>query len=233
MRKLLATALVLATLSPAVAFATEDAYPTVANYVVTRNGQTVGSHTLAFQQQGPLRIVTIHSQASVRVLGITAYRYSHQGREVWNGEQLQSLQATTDDNGRRTSVRAEHRDGRLAVEGPAAGGVTMVAAGARAGEQVDANCNYLPADILPTSQWKLRQVKQSKLLNTQDGTLIQVQVRTVGRENVRTGATTVAATHYAYSGGLKMDQWFDDRGRWVKGSFVAFDGSSIEYTLQE
>jgi hypothetical protein len=30
-----------------------------------------------------------------------------------------------------------------------------------------------------------------------------------------------------------MDQWFDDRGRWVKAAFKAFDGSEIEYILQE
>ena len=100
-------------------------------------------------------------------------------------------------------------------------------------ERLDANRASMPADILPTSQWKLRQVTQSKLLNTQDGTLIQVQVKTLGRENVRTGASTVPATRYAYSGGLRMNQWFDDRGRWVKGAFTAFDGSTIEYTLQE
>ena len=233
MRKLFATTLILATLSPMAALATEDAYPPVATYAVTRNGQTVGRHTLAFQQQGPLRIVTIDSQASVRVLGITAYRYTHQGREVWNGEQLQSLQATTDDNGRRSTVRAEHRGGKLAVERAVPGAVTKVSAGTQGVEQLDANRASMPADILPTSQWKMRQVKQSKLLNTQDGTLIQVQVTAVGRENVRTGASTVAATRFAYNGGLRMDQWFDDRGRWVKGAFTAFDGSTIEYTLQE
>ena len=30
-----------------------------------------------------------------------------------------------------------------------------------------------------------------------------------------------------------MEQWFDDKGRWVKGVFAAFDGSMIEYILQE
>lgn len=233
MRKLLATAVILATLTSTSAMATEDAYPSVATYAVTRNGQTIGRHTLRFQQQGPLRIVNIDSQASVRMLGITAYRYAHQGHEVWNGEQLQSLQATTDDNGRRSTVRAEHRGGKLAVERAAPGAVTTVAASTQGVEQLDANRAFMPADILPTSQWKLRQVRQSKLLNTQDGTLIQVHVKSLGRENVRTGTSTVAATRYAYSGGLQMNQWFDDRDRWVKGSFVAFDGSTIEYTLQE
>jgi hypothetical protein len=28
-----------------------------------------------------------------------------------------------------------------------------------------------------------------------------------------------------------MDQWFDDAGRWVKNSFTASDGSTIEYVL--
>lgn len=233
MRRLLATTLILAAMSPMAASATEDTYPSVANYAVTRNGQTIGRHTLTFQQQGPLRIVSIDSRASVRMLGITAYRYTHQGREVWNGEQLQSLQAVTDDNGRRSTVRAERRDGRLAVERAAPGTVTMVAASTQGVEQLDANRASMPADIMPTSQWKMRQVRQSKLLNTQDGTLIQVQVKSLGRENVRTGTSTVPATRYAYSGGLQMNQWFDDRGRWVKGSFTAFDGSTIEYTLQE
>lgn len=30
-----------------------------------------------------------------------------------------------------------------------------------------------------------------------------------------------------------MDRWFDDRGRWVCSRFVAFDGSTIDYVLQE
>lgn len=228
MRSLRATTLFLVALWPALASATEDAYPSIVNYAVTRNGQPVGRHTIAFQRQGALRIVDIDSHANVRVLGINAYRYTHRGREVWNGEQLQSLQATTDDNGRRSSVRAEHQGGRLAVERGTPAAVGLVSASASG-----ASREYLPADTMPTSQWKARQVTQSALLNTQDGTLIRVQVRSLGRENVRTGAGTIPAARYAYSGGLQMNQWFDDRGRWVKGSFVAFDGSTIEYTLQE
>ena len=54
------------------------------------------------------------------------------------------------------------------------------------------------------------------------------------REAVTTASgATVQATRYRYTGELRMDQWFDDRGRWVKAAFPAFDGSMIEYILQE
>ena len=53
------------------------------------------------------------------------------------------------------------------------------------------------------------------------------------RELVRTSKGSVEATRYTYSGDLHMDLWYDARSRWVKGVFFAFDGSMVEYVLQE
>ena len=92
----------------------------------------------------------------------------------------------------------------------------------------------LPADILPTSHWNIAQVKRSVLLNTQYGTQAHVQVTPMGREPVKTASgATIEAMRYHYTGDIRMDQWFDDRGRWVKGMFAAPDGSTIDYVLQE
>jgi hypothetical protein len=56
----------------------------------------------------------------------------------------------------------------------------------------------------------------------------------MGREPVKTATgATIEATRYHYTGDIRMDQWFDDRGRWVKGMFAAPDGSTIDYVLQE
>ena len=91
-----------------------------------------------------------------------------------------------------------------------------------------------PDAILPTSNWNSMQVKQSVLLNTQYGTRSHVKIVPIGLEAVRTASGhTVEAMRYQYTGDLRMDQWFDDRGRWVKASFNAFEGSTIEYVLQE
>ena len=81
--------------------------------------------------------------------------------------------------------------------------------------------------------WMAPQVKQSVLLNTQYGTPSKVKIVDLGRETIKTSSRSIQATHYRYSGDITLDQWFDDRGRWVKAAFKAFDGSEIEYILQE
>ena len=54
----------------------------------------------------------------------------------------------------------------------------------------------------------------------------------LGRETIRTASSSIDATRYRYTGDLVMDQWFDDAGRWVKTSFTASDGSTVEYVLK-
>jgi hypothetical protein len=206
-------------------------YPPVVTFGVFRAGENIGRHVLAFQTKGDAQIVTIDVDVTVKALGMAAYRYVHHSNEVWVGEQLQSLQATTEDNGRRFSVSAQHVGPNLKVEHTTSG---LVASAANDGFQApDISRETLLASIMPTSQWNVRQVKQSVLLNTQYGTVSHVRVVQGPREQVPTGKGSVEATRYTYSGDLRMDLWYDDRGRWVKGIFVAFDGSSVEYILQE
>jgi hypothetical protein len=230
MSKWLALSVLLVGASPA-SFAADQLYPPVVTFAVWRNGENVGRHVLTFSQKGSAQIVTIDADITVRAMGLVAYRYVHHGNEVWSGEQLQSMQTTTEDNGRRFSVAAQHVGANLKVERTTAG---PVSAAALDGFQVpDISRETLPANIMPTSQWNVRQVKQSTLLNSQYGTPAHVKVVPGGRETVRTSTRSVEAMHYTYSGDLRMDLWYDDRGRWVKGIFVAFDGSTVEYILQE
>jgi len=230
MPRLLVLSLALVGMSPT-SFAADGPYPPVVTFAVWRNGENVGRHVLTFDQKSGSQVVTIDSDITVRAMGLVAYRFIHHGNEVWAGEQLQSLQATTEDNGRKFTVAAQHAGSHLKVERTTAG---PVAAAALDGFQVpDISRETLPASLMPTSQWNIRQVKQTALLNTQYGTVARVKVVPGGREQIRTSTRSIEATHYTYSGDLRMDLWYDDRARWVKGVFVAFDGSMIEYILQE
>jgi hypothetical protein len=213
------------------ALAADHPYPPVVTFAVYRNGESVGRHVITFEQKGASQVVTVDTDITVRTLGVVAYHYTHHANEVWTGDQLQSLQATTDDNGRKYVVSAQRVGANLKIEHTRAGPVAT--AGYDGFQVPDISREMLPAATLPTSQWNFRQVKQTTLLNTQYGTPAHVTVTPGGRETVQTSTRSVEATRYTYNGDLRGNQWFDDHGRWVKGAFVAFDGSTVEYILQE
>ena len=235
MRRQLAAALAVAvTGSTAAAAANDFPYGQTLAFAIYRNGQEIGHHKLAFQNEGANRTVTVAIDLAVKAMGVTAYRYIHSSREVWKGNTLQALDSRTDDNGKKFAVRAQRGTGGLVVERETTPETVPAAANDQGLQRPEIGREVLPANILPTSNWNVGQIGQSVLLNTQYGTQSRAKITTMGREPVKTATgNTVEATRYHYTGDIRMDQWFDDRGRWVKAAFQAFDGSTIEYVLQE
>ncbi len=184
------------------------------SFVAYRNGEPIGRHTVTFERDGGQLKVSTSIDLAVKFMGFTAYRYSHRAQEVWSGDSLVSLTSTTNDNGTKHNVMATRQADDISVTH-------------------DGNRTVLPGKTLPSSHWNIEQVRQSMLLNTQKGTEAKVNISQGPRENVKTLSGFVPATRYSYTGDVVMDQWFDDRGRWVKTSFQASDGSTIEYVLQE
>ena len=202
-------------------------------FAAFRNGERIGTHTLNFQQSGDKRTVTTSIDFAVKALGVTMYRYNHRGQEIWNGNTFESIATQTDDNGTKYTLKAKHDPNGVSVvrEG---GGAPKMASNDMGFQQAGPKQVTMPASTLPTTHWNLNQVKQSAMLNTQNGDLSRVQVTPKGRETIKTtSGKTIEANRYSYSGDVQMDQWFDDRGRWVKAAFKASDGSTIEYILQE
>lgn len=183
------------------------------SFVAYRNGEPIGRHTVTFEREGGQLKVTTSIDLAVKFVGFTAYRYTHRAQEIWSGNSLVSLVSQTDDNGTKHNVKATREANDIAVTRD----------GAR---------TVLPLQILPSSHWNIEQVRQTALLNTQKGTEARVKITPGARELIKTASGTIPATRYSYTGDVVMEQWFDDHGRWVKTSFKASDGSTIEYILQ-
>jgi hypothetical protein len=234
MRRPFAVALFLIVSASTAAWAANEfPYGRTLAFTVYRNGKEIGHHTISFQNEGAKRLVTVSVDLAVKALGVTAYRYAHSAQEVWNGTSLQTLESRTDDNGTKYFVRVQRDSKGLMVEREVVPPLSGTANDQ--GLQVaETGRELLPATMLPTSNWNMGQLGQSVLLNTQYGTPSHTKITAIGRERVKTtSGATVEATRYRYTGDLRMDQWFDDKGRWVKAAFPAFDGSTIEYILQE
>lgn len=208
-------------------------YDSSLGFVAHRNGQRIGTHLLTFQEEAGRKVVTTQIDFSVRMLGFVAYRYRHHAREVWSGDRFMAIVAETDDNGEKYAVKAESEGGKLTVHRREPQSFFKTSGGDEALEQQRWIREVHPGHILPSTHWNVAQTRQDALLNTQTGKITRISVREIGRETVRTATEAPAATHYAYSGDIHMEQWFDDRSRWVKAAFKAItDGSRIEYTLQ-
>ena len=208
-------ALLLVIVGPVAPAGAQDLpYGPTLTFAVYRNGEAIGRHALAFRHDGPTLTVSTSIDFAVKLMGFTAYRYTHRAQEIWNGAAFLSVSAMTDDNGKKYAVRAQRSAGGLDV-------------------QRNAEHEAMPAGLLPTSHWNVRQIGQSSLLNTQNGKEARVQITPLGREKVKTASGWIDASRYRYAGDVAMDQWFDDRGRWVRTTFKASDGSAIEYILQE
>jgi hypothetical protein len=217
-RFLLATLLCSAGASTASA---ADGFPYGSSLIFTayRSGQMIGHHALRFREDGGKHLVSTSVDFDVRILGITLYRFNYRSHEIWSGDTFQSVEAETNDDGKKYSVHAQHSDAGLAVD---------IGAPPPALDQ-----KVFPAGTLPSTHWNREQVRQSALLNTQSGKLSRIQVVPLGRETIKTATGTLEATRYDYTGDVVMSQWFDDRDRWVKSTFQASDNSTIEYVLQE
>ena len=232
MHRFIFAILLLATGPTAASAAEEFPYGSSLSFTAVRNGQTIGHHSLTFQKNGAQLKASTAIDLAVKFMGVTAYRYTHRAEEVWSGDTFQGLSAQTDDNGKKYAIRIQRDGAALAVERNARPDALSPATFDRGLQRDDTVRTTLPPQLLPSTNWNVRQVRQSALVNSQTGTEARVQVSVLGRETIRTANSSIDATRYRYTGDLVMDQWFDDAGRWVKTSFTASDGSTVEYVLK-
>lgn len=228
----------LATFLTAIAFSPVSAenaspYGRTLTFAAYRNGQEIGKHALVFRDNAGRKTISTSIDFAVTALGLTVYRYRHRSEETWIDGAFRSLKAESDDNGKQYLVDARRENDGIAVRRQSIDtllGLSMSDLGLR---RPDVSREILPAGTLPSTHWSYHQVKQSALLNTQSGLLSKIAVTPSGRDMVKTPDGTVEAARYVYDGDVRMEQWFDGRGCWVKSLFLASDGSTIEYILRQ
>jgi hypothetical protein len=220
-------------LSGPAALAAGPSAGTAAVFAVYRDGEAIGRHSIAIAEKDDVRIVEVNIDITLRKMGIVTYRYLHHGSETWSGDSLLSLKANTDDNSRLYTVEARRTANGLEVERTAPAQLSAVDIADQGYRWPEVTRETFPPETLPTTLWNIDCLRRPVLLNTQYGTLSRIEVTTVGRESLPAGSVPRETTHYRVAGDLQMDQWFDDNGRWIKATFRAPDGSTVQYVLQE
>jgi hypothetical protein len=84
------------------------------NFRVFLDQREIGVHRFTLREDSGSRELRSEARFQVRLLGLTAYRYSHDATESWRGDCLQALSARTDDNGEREAVDWRSGEGECA-----------------------------------------------------------------------------------------------------------------------
>lgn len=130
------------------------------------------------------------------------HRYEYHGQETWRGNRLVRLDSRTNDNGKQLAVSAIVDSDRSVV--------------AVNDKQRQAG----PAFVMTSNYWRLPDLKLTKgkfsIIDSDTGTIFNVQLTDIGPETVVLGNQKVACEHYRISGDTAAELWFDWQGRLIR-----------------
>ncbi len=178
-------------------------------FEVLRDGGSIGHHRVSFRRESGDLHVEIDIRLEVKLLFLTVFRYRHRNNEVWRDGRLVAIDTETDDDGEAFWLRGRAMKYGFVVEGSSG--------------------RFLaPADVMPTSYWNPRTVERTRLLDTQRGRLIRVEIAPSGLETIAMAGRPVEARRYKVTGDLTLDLWYTAAGEWAKTTFEA-RGAEVAY----
>lgn len=190
------------------------AYASITDYRfdVLLDDARIGSHAFRVQRDAQgIRQVDIDAVFDVRLLFVPVYSYRHRNVEQWADGCLVGLFSETDDNGRAFAVRAQTEDDGLRVD---AGGADR----------------SLEGCVRSFAYWDRGFLQSKRLLNSQDGSLLDVDVQGPLESTFRVGELGVAAERFRIRAekDLVIDVWYGADGSWL-GLETERKGRTIRY----
>jgi len=186
---------------------------------VLLDGDRIGYHRFKVTHQGQKQIVDIDAKFKVTFLGIPLYHYRHQNRETWEQGCLASIASKTVDGRDKF-----HVDGHVS-------GKQFDLSTQDGDSSLDAGC------VMTFAYWDREFLKQSKLLNAQNGEYLPVKITAEGVEDLQVRGRTVKASRHRILNsdkGIDITVWHAvDDGRWLSLESKVDGGRVIRYQLAD
>jgi hypothetical protein len=177
------------------------ALPGEIRFRVMREGSAIGTHRVVLAQNGGELTARTEVDITVRLVGITVFRFSHRFEEVWAGDRLRRVASRLDRNGTVTEMRAE-----------AAADAVLV--------QASAGRFRLPAQAAPLTWWDSRRFDRP-LFDNDSGQLLRIQW---SRQALPDGGALWRGT-----GDTESEGRYAADGSWIGWKTRAEDGSTVVY----
>ena len=184
-------------------------------FTVLREGKELGTHLLTFARNGEVWTIEVAIDLLVKLGPVPLFRYEHRATEIWNGASFASIEAQTNDDGARTTLRAQRGADSVLVDSSQQGKYEA------------------PANALPSTHWN-RRMLDGPFINTQTGQLMKSAVSPRGAGVVETASgRSLSVRRYEIAGPPILETWYDERLTWAGLQFKARDGSQIIYKRQD
>ncbi|HYP83127.1 DUF6134 family protein [Variovorax sp.] len=184
-------------------------------FTVLLDGEPIGEHrfVVATKADGSRQVIS-EARFQVRLLGVPVYRYEHRAEETWQGDCLQSLQASTLDGGESTRVDVRTAQGKLDIRT------------AQGQEQID-GC------LMTFAYWNPAMQRQNQLLNVQTGRVERVQLTRAATAQIDVQGRMLSAQRWRLSGVERpLDIWWTTDGQWVGLDATVSGGRKLAYRLR-
>jgi hypothetical protein len=183
------------------------------DFSVLLDGDKIGYHRFELTDSEDERRVRSEAKFDVRFLFINAFRYRHENTEVWSDGCLSKIDARTQANGKKLAVTGTQVQGEFVVDD---------------GSQT----NALSDCVMTFAYWDPKFLQQPKLLNSQSGEYIDVEVEALGEEAITVRGQEVAASAYRLTAKqLQLKLWYSPDNEWLALESVAKGGRIIRYEL--
>ena len=173
----------------------------------------IGYHHFFLDGSGDLRTLRSEASFEYRLLFVKLFHYEHENHEIWAGDCLHSIRSRTDANGRDYFVEGSREDRGFRVENSE-------------GSQA------LPDCVMSFAYWNPSFLKQNRLLNTQNGEYLDVQVSPPLFEEMEVQGEKRPSYRYRLAAGaLNLDLWYSTDQQWLALESETEGGRKLRYEL--
>ncbi|MEZ5919979.1 MAG: DUF6134 family protein [Parvularculaceae bacterium] len=176
-----------------------------AAFNIVRKGDMIGYHAVEVTEEGGITRTETRIRMRVKFGPVVVFRYDLASIEHWRDGALQSIESSTDRNGRKMNLTVQRTANAFVVNGSSYQGEA-------------------PLNAIPGSYWNKEIVDAPVLLNTQNGSLVPVKGADLGQSKTPAGED---AEHYRLSGSVDLDLWYEGQ-KWVGAEFT-IKGEDLAY----
>jgi len=187
------------------------------NFKVYLDGDEIGFHNFSIVHKEQHHEIYSSARFDVKFLFINAYSYKHDNVELWQGQCLNSINAVTDDNGDLYNVSGKADNNAFVVN--------------TSDTQNEKQNKYLSC-IKTFAYWNPEFLKETTLLNSQTGEMVEVESEFIGNETLRHNGEEVVARHYRLQGkDLQIDLWYSVDDHWLALESLTESGRVVRYAM--